>query len=133
MYKIYTHLWQNDKLKNSSLLCALALAHHIHRNRGYAWPSVERLSRYIRKSVRQTQRLLRQLEAGGVITIDYCTGPHGVNRYRFIIRGDMSQQRGDMQGQRTFLEEQREKEKRAFTRGLGFLTPGSVAYQAAVG
>ena len=65
--RIMSAIWDADELKDAELLAMLALADHANDD-GVCWPSIKRIARKIRRSERQTQRILNQLEQRGWIT-----------------------------------------------------------------
>lgn len=79
--KVMAQVWAHSKMKGSALLLLLAIADHAHDDGGGAYPSTETLSRKIRMSVRQTQRMLRTLEASGELKVHLKAGPHKANLY----------------------------------------------------
>lgn len=66
-------VWDDERLSGDMLLLALALADHANDD-GQCWPSVTRLAQRIRKSRRQTIRLLKRLEEIGYIHVAKTAG-----------------------------------------------------------
>ena len=80
-------LWRNSTAKGSELLLLLAIADWADDN-GKAWPSVDTLSQKTRLSKRQTQSIVRQLEADKLLITHPNQGPNGVNIYQIIMGGE---------------------------------------------
>ena len=85
--KIMSAVWERAPVDGGSLLVLLAMADFANDN-GICWPSVPSLARKSRLSERQVQRVLRDLEDSKLIMTDLGTGPHGVNTYKVLARGD---------------------------------------------
>lgn len=85
--KVQSFVWENSKAKGSALLLLLAIADHAHDDGDGAYPSVETLAAKCRQSERNTQRLLRELEAMGEIVIKDQAGPRGCNVYLIPMGG----------------------------------------------
>jgi hypothetical protein len=82
--KITAEVWEHSQAKGSALLLLLALADHADSVHAQCWPAVERLSMMIRMSERNTQYLLRKLEADGHIAIQLRGSPRKTNLYRIL-------------------------------------------------
>jgi len=80
-------VWEQAPVDGGSLLVLLAMADFANDN-GICWPSVASLARKARLSERQVQRTLRDLADAKLIIVDKGTGPHGVNTYKILARGD---------------------------------------------
>jgi hypothetical protein len=80
-YKTINDIWESSQLEDTELLLLLAIAHHLNK-RGIAYPGVDRLAKFIRKSRRQTQRLILKLADEGHIRVNWRGGPKGTNVYR---------------------------------------------------
>ena len=80
-------IWEHFPGSGSDLLCMLALADFAN-DTGIAYPSIATLSRKVRLSRRQTQKLLRRLEQDGwIAVIGNATGgnPNASRRYRLDL------------------------------------------------
>jgi hypothetical protein len=76
----------DETLKPSAFLLAWHIASHVNRQKGFAYPSQERLSDLIRMDVRMVRLLCRQLEAQGHIATT--PSKRGVNtEYRIKLNG----------------------------------------------
>ena len=82
--KIMAEVWEHSQAKGSALLLLLALADYADSIHGQCWPAVQRLSMLIRMSERNTQYLLRKLEAHGHIAIQLRASPRKTNLYRVL-------------------------------------------------
>jgi len=80
--KIMAEVWEYSQAKGSELLLLLALADHADSVHAQCWPSVQRLALLIRMSERNTQYLLRKLEADGHIAIQLRGSSRRTNLYR---------------------------------------------------
>lgn len=63
-----TRVWENSAADGSRLLLLLAIADHADNN-GFAFPGIERLATMIRRSERQTRRLISDLEESGELLV----------------------------------------------------------------
>lgn len=67
--RIMSRVWDNAAaLEGTQLLMLLALADHAN-DEGVCWPKMDRLAQKVRVGVRQAQRLVRELEHGGYISV----------------------------------------------------------------
>lgn len=83
-----TAVWERSDLSQSQTLVALALADHAN-DLGLCWPSIERIALKARISQRQVQRIIKQLESLGIVTINRGgRGAKSTNQFRFSIKGD---------------------------------------------
>ena len=82
--KIMSEVWNYSQAKGAELLLLLALADYADSVDGQCWPAVERLSMLIRMSERNTQYLLRKLEAHGHIAIQLRGSPRNTNLYQVL-------------------------------------------------
>jgi hypothetical protein len=82
--KIMAEVWEYSQAKGSELLLLLALADYADSVHGQCWPAVQRLSMLIRMSERNTQYLLRKLEADGHIAIHLRGSPRKTNLYQVL-------------------------------------------------
>ena len=82
--KITTEVWEHSQAKGSALLLLLALADYADSVHGLCWPTVQSLSMMIRMSERNTQYLLRELEAHGHIAIRLRSSPRKTNLYQVL-------------------------------------------------
>jgi hypothetical protein len=80
--KIMAEVWEHSQAKGSELLLLLALADHADSVHAQCWPAVQRLALLIRMSERNTQYLLRKLEADGHIAIQLRGSSRRTNLYR---------------------------------------------------
>ncbi len=78
---VMSKVWDRSQAGGTELLLLLAIA-DFSDERGYAFPSVSTLARKIRMSPRNTQNLLRKLEASGELEINMNAGRGGSNLYR---------------------------------------------------
>jgi len=98
-------VWECADSSGGELLVLLAIADFCN-DKGFAWPSVDTLSKKSRLSERQTQRAIRTLKKKGYLNIGMNDGPHGVNLYSIHLEegGDKTTpvtpvaERGDMEG-----------------------------------
>ena len=79
--RITSEVWQNAPVGGTELLCLLALADFAN-DAGEAYPSIATLAGKLRMSERNTQYLLKKLEAQGLLRILRSTGPKGCNLYQ---------------------------------------------------
>lgn len=79
--KVQSWVWENSDAKGSQLLLLLAIADHAHDDGCGAFPSVQSLAKKCRQTERNTQFLLRELEANFEIITRPQAGPHGCNIY----------------------------------------------------
>lgn len=79
--KLMTQIWEVGPQKQGELLVLLAISDHADDD-GYAWPSMARIAKKARMLERSAQRIVRQLEADGWLTIQTGNGRHGCNQYR---------------------------------------------------
>jgi hypothetical protein len=82
--RITAEVWERSQAKGSALLLLLALADYADSVHGQCWPAVQRLSMLIRMSERNTQYLLRKLEADGHISIHLQASPRKTNLYQVL-------------------------------------------------
>lgn len=80
-FAVEERVWKYSRMKHSMLTTLLCLAKHSYNDSGYCWPGVSRIARHIRLSVRQTQRILRKLEAHGEIVVIKGGGRRITNGY----------------------------------------------------
>lgn len=101
--KVMNLVWERSANKGSALLLELAIADHAHDDGTGAWPSVETLARKTRLTPRNTQMLLRKLEASKEIETRLGEGPFGCNAYVISLkslggvksfRGEKTRKRG---------------------------------------
>jgi MarR-like DNA-binding transcriptional regulator SgrR of sgrS sRNA len=118
----------------------LALAYHCHHGVS-CHPSVPRLARMIRRSVRQTRTLLRQLEQAGYLHVQGQRGRGHANTYTlnrqrilpvFSETGSVDcRSKPEVQTAAEFKQEKERTDLPRFLKRLG-LTPGSDAWHAAL-
>lgn len=86
--KVMNAVWEHSPAKGSELLLLLALADSANDS-GLAYPSVTTLAQKIRMGKRNTQYLLKKLEADGLIAIGKGAGlpttRGATNRYRLLL------------------------------------------------
>lgn len=79
--RIMSDVWDSaDKLKDSPLLVMLAMADYCNEDRE-CWPSIKSLAEKARISQRQTQRIIRALQAHGYLSVSNRGGKHLCNVY----------------------------------------------------
>jgi hypothetical protein len=88
--RISARVWDNTEVEGTARLMLLALAWHADDD-GLCWPSLDMLARECRISVRQAQRLIAHLEAGGHIQVERGTGRGNASRY--TVKGDIQRER----------------------------------------
>jgi len=81
--RVMSLVWDHAPVADTELTLLLAMADHAHDDGGSIFPSVPTLAKKIRKSVRQTQRLLHDLAGMGLIER---TGQLPDHRYIYRIR-----------------------------------------------
>lgn len=149
--KIMAEVWEHAQAKGSELLLLLALADHADSTTAECWPSVKRLAKMIRMSERNTQYLLRKLQAEEHIVIQLRSSPRKTNLYR-ILRPwckDCTRHKGagatscTLDGAKALApdpnsepkpedkESARVEDPEVLLRRIG-LTPGSIAWNAAL-
>lgn len=77
----YVTVWEGSQAKGSTLLVLLAIAEHYNPEKGFAWPSVERIANYARVSIRTVQDHLRKLEELGELAVVVGGGRNNPSRY----------------------------------------------------
>jgi hypothetical protein len=86
--KVMAQVWEYSPAKGSELLLLLALADNAN-DAGICYPGVKTLARKIRMTPRNTQILLRKLDAAGLIAIGQNAGlpttKGATNRYRLLL------------------------------------------------
>jgi hypothetical protein len=82
--RIMAEVWEHSPAKGAALLLLLALADHADAVHAQCWPSVPRLAFMIRMSERNTQYLLRKLQADGHIAMHLRGSPRKTNLYRIL-------------------------------------------------
>jgi hypothetical protein len=76
-------VWDHSKRSGTELVVLLAIADYVNDGKGgVAWPSVATLAKRARRSERQTQRILGNLEKSGELQISPGAGPNGTNLYK---------------------------------------------------
>jgi hypothetical protein len=80
--RIVAEVWEQAQVKGSALLLLLALADHADSVHARCYPSIPRLAHLIRMSPRNTQYLLRKLEAAGHLAIQHT--PRQPNQYQLL-------------------------------------------------
>lgn len=71
--RVMSHVWDFGPENQSELLVLLALADHADEN-GKCWPSMERIARKARMSIRTARRTIRKLEAAGLVSVSVSVG-----------------------------------------------------------
>jgi hypothetical protein len=79
-----SRVWTNSAAEGTSLLVMLAIADYADDG-GNAHPSVASLAKMTRMGVRNVNRILALLRAGGELEIRFNAGPRGTNRYRLVF------------------------------------------------
>lgn len=85
-----SYVWESSRQEGGALLVLLAIADYANEH-GLAYPATKTLARKARLSERQTQRVVKELEAAGEIEVHANKGPGGVNLYRIkrsVFPGD---------------------------------------------
>lgn len=80
-----TAVLNHSKHSGTAKLVMVCIAYHYNNNFGAAWPSVETLMQYCNVSKQSIHNALTQLKDSGELVIEYKTGPHGCNMYRFNL------------------------------------------------
>lgn len=83
---VMTRVWSESQQKGSRLLLLLAIADHADEM-GFAWPGITLLAEKIRMSVRQTKRLLTELEETGELYVD-----RAEYHSRYVVTTGMTQE-----------------------------------------
>jgi len=78
--RVMSRVWKSSRAKGGELLVLLGIADHAD-DHGYAFPSVSTLAQKARLTVRQVQRVLKQLVARGELQIQKGKGPHGCHLF----------------------------------------------------
>lgn len=78
-------VWEDAPYSEGSLLVLLALADWANDD-GLCWPSISRLAKKARLEDRQTQAILRRLEADGVVEVERGGGRGHQNRYLIRVQ-----------------------------------------------
>lgn len=74
-------VWHLPKVKGNALLVLLALADDVHGDGNECWPSIARIARRTKLDGRTVQRILRDLESDGWLTVVPGGGRGRSNRY----------------------------------------------------
>jgi Helix-turn-helix domain len=83
--RVMSMVWENGPEKASERMLLLALADNANDAGGRCFPSVETLARKCCLSERQVQRVLRSLEEGGWILVEFGNGRHVTNQYQIVV------------------------------------------------
>jgi Helix-turn-helix domain len=110
--KTLAHVWTHAQARGNHLLVLLAIADNANDD-GIAYPSIKTLAKKTRTTPRTVKRLVRQLEAQGLLTIATGAGPRGSNLYQVVgvsvatsctlVPGVGSDTRGVSRGQKGVL------------------------------
>lgn len=73
-------VWKRTDLGQSETLVLLALADHAD-DHGECWPSMQRIAEKARVQRRAAQRIVQQLEAKGLLTVERSVGRSNTNRF----------------------------------------------------
>jgi hypothetical protein len=79
--KIMAQVWENAPYEGGALLVLLALADWAN-DEGLSWPGMARLARKARLEPRQARRIIRQMEADKVLTVQRGGGRSNQNLYQ---------------------------------------------------
>ncbi len=77
-------VWKHSRHQGGALLVLLAIGDHAD-DKGEAYPSVGTLAQKSRLSIRQVQRVLRQIAQSGELAIASNKGPKGCHKFRIQI------------------------------------------------
>lgn len=92
-----TAVWERSRMKGGPLLLLLAIADHANDHGRDAYRSTEPLSRKVRMSRRQVQRMITLLEDADELRRSVGTGPRGTNEYIVVAAtGDKMSPRQDV-------------------------------------
>jgi hypothetical protein len=83
--EVMNRVWSSSTCDGSELLVMLALGNRADDD-GICWPGIKHISEKARVSERQTQNIIRRLEANGELYIETGTGRKNTNMY-FVITG----------------------------------------------
>lgn len=78
--RIMTQVWDNGPESQGALLVLLALADFADDN-GYCYPSIKTVAAKARMTERGAQKIIRSLEADGILEIKTGNGRYGCNQY----------------------------------------------------
>ena len=78
-------VWDHSKASDSKLIILLAIADFANEE-GIAWPGVKTLAKKARLGLRETQYVLRQLEASGELRTLIKAGPKKCNLYQVMVQ-----------------------------------------------
>lgn len=82
-YKITDSIWKTSRHEDSPLLLLLAIGDNAN-DAGEAWPGIDYLAAKIRKSDRQTQRLVQYLAAGDELAVEWGHGRKNTHYYHVL-------------------------------------------------
>ena len=83
---IMNKVWQHSQLKGSALLLLLAIADNTNEH-GEAWPGMDYLAAKTRLSVRQVQRLVKELNETQELAVAWRGNGRGSSNFYFILVG----------------------------------------------
>ncbi|MEH6504991.1 MAG: helix-turn-helix domain-containing protein [Sulfitobacter litoralis] len=78
--RVMSRIWDEGPRKQGPLLVMLALADY-SSDAGECWPSIKAIAEKARMTERGVQRIIRQLEDEGWLTVDTGNGRRGCNHY----------------------------------------------------
>jgi hypothetical protein len=81
--RVMSAVWDNGPEDQGELLVLLALADYADDN-GYCWPAMPSVAAKARMSERNARRIVRKLEASGLLLVEENRGRNATNRYRVI-------------------------------------------------
>ena len=81
--RVMSAVWDNGPEDQGELLVLLALADYADDN-GYCWPAMPSVAAKARMSERNARRIIRKLEASGLLLVEENRGRNATNRYRVI-------------------------------------------------
>lgn len=80
---VMSRVWRGGPSRQGALLVLLAIADFADDN-GYAWPSVRSIAEKARMTERGVQKVIRELQKQGWLTIETGGGRGGSNRYKVM-------------------------------------------------
>ena len=102
--KLMSLVWDCKKFDGSKLNLLLALADFANDD-GYCWPSIPVIADKIRKTERQTTRLLQQLESAGFISVIESGNGRGVKSIYRLETAIITKIKDDIQGKLTKIKD----------------------------
>lgn len=84
--KVLNDVWNKSAHSGGKLLCLLAIADNAN-DQGFAYPSLDTISRKSRMTVRNAQYAIKALAKSGEIIINQGQGKNGCNLYKINLQG----------------------------------------------